>query len=63
VYCQNCFNEGHFTKECKLFMKFYKICRENDHNINEFPSKVVSGSCPSREIIPVHVIQTKMPRA
>jgi len=23
VYCQNCFNEGHFTKECKLLMKFY----------------------------------------
>ncbi len=22
VYCQNCFNEGHFTKECKWLMKF-----------------------------------------
>ncbi len=22
VYCQNYFNEGHFTKECKLLMKF-----------------------------------------
>ncbi len=23
VYCQNCFNEVHFMKECKLLMKFY----------------------------------------
>jgi hypothetical protein len=22
VYCQNCYNEGHFTKECKLLNKF-----------------------------------------
>jgi hypothetical protein len=22
VYCQNCYNEGHFTKECKLLIKF-----------------------------------------
>jgi hypothetical protein len=60
VYCQNYFNEGHFTKECKLLMKFYRICRASDHNTNQCPSKVVSGSCPSRENIPVHVVQIKM---
>jgi hypothetical protein len=21
VYCQKCYNEGHFTKECKLLIK------------------------------------------
>jgi hypothetical protein len=34
VYCQNCFNEGHFTKEWKLLMKICRICKANDHNIN-----------------------------
>ncbi len=22
VYCQNCYNEGHLTKECKVLNKF-----------------------------------------
>ncbi len=51
VYCQNDFNEGHFTKECKLLMKLYRIYKANDHNTNQCPSKVVSGSCPSRNIV------------
>jgi len=34
VYCQIFFNEGHFTKECKLLMKFCQICKANDHNTN-----------------------------
>jgi len=60
VYCQNCFYEGRFTKECKLLMKFYRICKANNHNIDQCPSKVVNGSCPLKKIIPIHVIQTKM---
>jgi len=58
LYCQNYFNEGHFTKECKLLMKFCRICKASDHNTNRCPNKVVNGSCLSREIIPIHVIQT-----
>ncbi len=23
LYCQNCYNEGHLTKECKLLNKFW----------------------------------------
>jgi len=37
-------------------MKFCRICKVSDHNIDQRPSKVVSGSCPSREIIPVCVV-------
>ncbi len=61
VCCQNCFNEGHFTKECKLLLKFCQMCKASDHNTNHCPIKIVSGSCPSREIIQVHVIQAKIP--
>jgi hypothetical protein len=60
VYCQNCFDESRFTKECKLLMKFCRICKASGHNKDQCPSKVVSGSCPSRKIILVHVVQTKM---
>jgi hypothetical protein len=55
MYCQNCFSEGHFTKECNFLMKFYRICKASDRNTYQCPSKVVSGSCPSREIILVHM--------
>ncbi len=61
VYCQNYFHEGHFMKECKLLMKKCQIYKANDHNMDQCPSKVVRGSCSSREIIPVHVIQTEIP--
>jgi len=61
VYFQNCFNEGHFTKECKLLMKLCQIYKANDHNMDQCPSKVVNGSCPSRKIIPVHVVQVEIP--
>jgi hypothetical protein len=44
-------------------MKFYRICKANDHNIHQCQSKVVNGSCPSREIILVHVVQIEMLRA
>ncbi len=61
VYCQNCFNEGHFTKECKLLMKFYQIYKASDHYTYQCPSKEMSGNCPSREIVEVNVIQAKIP--
>jgi hypothetical protein len=60
VYCQNYFNDDHFTKECKLLMKFCWICKANDHNINQCPNKAMSGSCPEREIVPVHVVQEEI---
>jgi hypothetical protein len=56
VYCQNCFNEGHFTQKCKLLVNFFWICKKKDHNTDQCPSKVMSGSCPSRKNIPIHVI-------
>ncbi len=34
VYCQNCYNEGHLIKKCKLLNKFCQICKQNDHNID-----------------------------
>jgi hypothetical protein len=40
-------------------MKFCRICKASDHIIDQCPSKVVSGSCPSKEIIPLQVIQIK----
>jgi hypothetical protein len=44
-------------------MEFSKICRASDHDIDQCPSKIVSGSCPSRKIIRVHVVQTKVTKA
>jgi hypothetical protein len=61
VYYQNCYNEGHLTKECKLLNKFCQICKQNDHNIAKCPSKLVFGRCPSKEIILMHVIQLETP--
>jgi hypothetical protein len=55
LYCQNCYNERHFTKEC-VIEKFYKICKKNDHNTYQCPNKVVDGKYPSREIVPMHVV-------
>jgi hypothetical protein len=57
VYCQNCFNEGHFKKECKLLMEFCRICKASDHNIDQCPNKVVNGSFPSKDIILVQIVQ------
>jgi hypothetical protein len=61
VYYLNYFNESHFTKECKLLMTFCWICKAGDHNTNQCPSKAMSGSCPSREIVLVHVVQIEIP--
>jgi hypothetical protein len=44
-------------------MEFCRICRASDHNTYQCPSKLVSGSCPSREIIPIQVVQTKVVEA
>jgi hypothetical protein len=61
VYNQNCYNEIHLAKECKLLNKFCQICRQIDHNINQCPSKAVFRRCPSRGIVPMHVVQGKAP--
>jgi hypothetical protein len=58
VYCQNCFHEGHFIKDCKLLMKLCQICKASDHNMDQCPSKAMNGSCSLKEIVPIHVIQT-----
>jgi hypothetical protein len=41
-------------------MQIYRICNASDHNIDQCPSKAMSGSCPSREIIPIHIVQTEV---
>ncbi len=33
VYCTNCYNEGHYTKECKSLQKLC-ICKSDDHDID-----------------------------
>ncbi len=55
------FIEGHFTKECKLLMKIYQICKASDHYMDQCPSKTMSGNCPSKKIVAVHVVQAKIP--
>jgi hypothetical protein len=60
VYCQKTFNEGHSMKECKLLMKLCQICKDNDHNMDQRPNKVVNESFPSRKIVRVHVIQAEI---
>jgi len=61
VYCQNCYNEGHLTKLCKLLNKLYHICKQNNHNIDQCPNKAVTRRCPSKEIVLMHVVQVKTP--
>jgi hypothetical protein len=52
-------NEGHLKEECKLLNKFCQICKQNDHNIDQCPNKAMSRRCPSKEIVPMHVVQAK----
>jgi hypothetical protein len=40
-------------------MKFCQIYKASDHNTNKCLSKTMSGSCPSREIILMHVVQQR----
>jgi hypothetical protein len=40
-------------------MKFCQICKNDNHNIDQCPNKLVGGRCPTREIVPMHVVQTK----
>jgi hypothetical protein len=61
VYCLNCYNEGHLTKECKLLNFFCQIFKQNDHNTYQCPNKVVVKRCPSKEIVPMHVVQAETP--
>ncbi len=57
VYCYNCYNEGHFTKECKLLIKFCQICKNDNHNNHQCHNKSTGGRCPTKEIVSVHVVQ------
>ncbi len=59
VYCLNCYNEGHLTKEYTLLNKFCQICKRNDHNTYQCPNEVMVRICPSREIVPMHVVQVE----
>jgi hypothetical protein len=34
VYYTNCYNEGHYTKECKSLQKLCWVCKSDDHDIN-----------------------------
>ncbi len=61
MYCQNCYNEGQLTNECKLLNKFCQIWKHNDHNIDQCPSKTMSRICPLKEIVLMHVVQVKTP--
>jgi hypothetical protein len=58
-YCHNCYNEGHFTTNCKLLDKCCQICKSNERNTNQCPTKTINGRCPSREIVPIHIVQAK----
>jgi len=40
-------------------IKFCQICKSDNHNIDQCPSKSMGGRCPSRKIVPVHVVQAK----
>ncbi len=42
-------------------MKFYQIYKASYHYMDQSPSKAVSGNCPSRELVAVNVVQTKIP--
>jgi len=46
IYCQNCYNEGHYSKECKLLQKLRHICKCNDHHSHHCPSMSRNGRCP-----------------
>jgi hypothetical protein len=50
VYCQICYNEGHFTKECKLLIKFCQICK----GIN---NKIMKYLITKRDMEISHIIQ------
>jgi len=61
VYCQNYYNEGHFTKECKILNKFFQICKSKEHNTYHYLSKTISERCPSKEIVLIHIVQVEVP--
>jgi hypothetical protein len=45
-----CYNEKHLIKKCKLLNKYCQICKHNDHNTNQCPSKIVFRRCPWRKL-------------
>ncbi len=48
-----------FTKECELLINFCQICKSDNHNNDQCLSKLACGKCPTRKIVPVHVVQAK----
>jgi len=46
--------DEHHEKKTKK--KFYRICKTSAHNTYQCPSKAMSGSCPLKKIIPIHVV-------
>jgi hypothetical protein len=46
--------DEHHEKKTKK--KFCRICKTSPHNTYQCPSKAMSGSCPLKKIIPIHVI-------
>ncbi len=42
-------------------IKFCQICKNDNHNIDQCPSELVGGRCPTKEIVRVHVVQAKAP--
>ncbi len=59
VYYQNCYNEGHLIKECKLLNKFCQIWKQYNHNIDQCLNKAMFRRFPLKEIVPVDVVQAK----
>jgi hypothetical protein len=43
-----------------MLNKFCQICKSNKHNKNHCPSNIVNGRFPSREIVPIHVVQVEV---
>ncbi len=51
VYYWKCYNEGHYTKDCK----FCTTCKGYDHNIDQFLKKMTRGQILQRNI-PMNVV-------
>ncbi len=48
IFCQNCHNEGHLTKECKLRHTICSIYRRQGHEVNDCPIKELKGQYVKR---------------
>ncbi len=52
VYCQNCYNEGHYAFDNFLY-------KRNNHNIEQCLSKLMGGRCPTIKIVLLHGVQVE----